>query len=303
MATRSRYQLKRRASPGEAGTEPGTEAGAASVVLISVVAFLLSGLVAFSVASRVRKDQAIKLPTMELGVPVERSTTTTTKAPRETLDLPTTVETVPETETTLAPETQPPTTQPPQINLLGGLEGALLRPGGGSRLVDPNVGCDGFTETAQGGSARSCEPINIGDTQLEWVNNATNDQFELMVRDGVGESGDQWRVALVGPADDGKAPAVVDVTSDGKPDLVFSRRVNGDLLLDVIDVSGNNVETVLHLLLPNGRARESGGSLVVWVSSNQEGKFAQITLDRSGGSWKQQPTQLVDESSVGASQF
>jgi hypothetical protein len=279
------------------------ESGAALAGLISVVVFVASLFVGFSVALKAHKDQPVKLPTMDLGVPIERSTTTTTQAPRETLDLPTTVETIPDPDTTVAPETPPPTTAPPEINLLGGLDGALLRSANEPRLVDPAKGCDGFTSSALEGTGRSCESITVGDAQFEWVNSATTDQFELMLRDGAGETGDQWRVTLTAPADDGKAPAVIDVTADGKPDLVFSRRVNGDLLLDVIDVSATGAETVLHLLLPNGRARENGGNLVVWVSSNQDGKFAQITLDRSSGSWKQQPMIIVDESAVGSSQF
>jgi hypothetical protein len=280
-----------------------SETGAASAGLIFVVALLVSMFVGYTVAAKVRQDRPVNLPAMDLSVPVERTTTSTSEAPRETLDLPTTVETIPPIETTLPPDTPPPTTALPEINLLGGLNGALLRPGGEQRLVVPDVGCDGFTSTALPESARSCTPLTIGDVEMEWVNNATTDQFELMIRNGTGESGDQWIVALTGAADDGRAPAIVDVTGDGKPDLVFSRRVNGDLLLDVIEVSAGSAETTLHLLLPNGRARESGGRLVVWLTSPVEGKFRQVALDRSSGSWQQEPTLLVNESAVGDSQF
>ena len=144
----------------------------------------------------------------------------------------------------------------------------------------------------------------MGDAPLMWLDNATSDQFELLVRDATADTGDQWRVVLNAPADGGKPPTKADVTGDGRPDLIFSRRSgNGDLQLDVVDVTADSANVVLHLDLPKGRARQSGGQVVVWFGFGTEGKLAQATLDVSGGSWQSNSVEIVNESAVGKSQF
>lgn len=268
--------------------------------------FLLALVVGAILGVNLRSSRASAVPAMDLGAPVERSTTSTSEVPRSTLDLPTTVDTTLAPDTTLPPETDPPVTDPPppEISLALGTGGALLRSASEARLVDPALGCDGFTQSASPGSARSCQELNVGDSPLMWLDNATTDQFELLMRDASADTGDQWRVVLATQADGGKAPAKVDVTGDGQNDLVFSRRSgNDDLQLDVVEVASQGAQVVLHLNLPNGRARESGGRLVVWFSFGTEGKLAQTTLSRSNGTWETDSISVVDKSAVGNSQF
>jgi hypothetical protein len=279
------------------------EAGASSTGLLAVLALVLSLGIGVLLGGATRRNQPVDLPPMQLGEPIPRSTTSTIRVPRSTLDLPTTVDTTLPPDTT-APVTDPPTTAAPEITLSLGTDGALLRSSGEVRLVNQDLGCDGFTQEATPSSARGCAPLTVGETQLMWLNNGTSDQFELLIRDGAVDQGDQWRVALATQADDGSQPTSTDVTGDGKADLVFSRTAaNGTLKLDVIDVSASDANVVLHLDLPNGRARETGGRLVVWFSFGQEGKLAEVTLDRSSGSWARTSTAVVDQSAVGQSQF
>ncbi len=282
------------------------ESGAASVAALSAVLFVLALILGGIFGAKLRSAQASNVPAMDLGAPVERSTTSTSEAPRSTLDLPTTLDTTLPPETTSPPETDPPVTDPPtpELSLALGTDGALLRSVSEARLVDSALGCDGFTQSAAAGSARSCEEISVGDTPLTWLDNATSDRFELLIRDSAAETGDQWRVVLDAAADGGRPPAKAEVTGDGRPDLIFSRRAgNGDLQLDVVEVQADGAQVVLHLDLPNGRARESDGKLVVWFSFGTEGKLAQATLDGSGGSWQSEPIEVVNESAVGNSQF
>jgi hypothetical protein len=297
----SEHQPTRKRRRAQASSEAGVANGAimALVLVVSVVVGLFLG-------SGLRRNQPFDVPPMALGEPVERSTTSTIAVPRSTLDLPTTVDTTLPPDTTLAPVTDPPITQAdvpvPELGLSA--DGAMLRGSGEVRLVNRDLGCDGFTRDAAPGSARGCSEISVGETQLMWLNNASADQFELMVRDGAVDEGDQWRVALSGPADDGSQPAVADVTGDGRVDLVFSRTTgNGELKIDVIDVSASDASVVLHVDLPNGRAREANGQLVVWFTFGQEGKLAEVTLNRASGSWEKVSTVVVDQSSVGSSQF
>jgi hypothetical protein len=279
------------------------EAGALNGVVMALV-LVISAVVGLVVGGAVRRNQPVTLPAMALGEAVVRSTTTTASVPRSTLDLPTTVDTTLPPETTVPVVTDPPTTTAPEITLSLGTDGALLRGSGEVRLVNQDLGCDGFTREATAASARGCSPLAVGETQLMWLDNAISDQFELLIRDGAVEEGDQWRVALSGQADGGNQPASTDVTGDGRADLVFSRTTeNGELKIDVIDVSASDASVVLHLELPNGRAREAGGRLVVWFSSGEEGKLAEVTLDRSSGSWEKVSTAVVEQSAVGSSQF
>jgi hypothetical protein len=279
------------------------EAGALNGVVMALV-LVISAVVGLVVGGAVRRNQPVTLPAMALGEAVVRSTTTTASVPRSTLDLPTTVDTTLPPETTVPVVTDPPTTTAPEITLSLGTDGALLRGSGEVRLVNQDLGCDGFTREATAASARGCSPLVVGETQLMWLDNAVSDQFELLIRDGAVEEGDQWRVALSGQADGGNQPASTDVTGDGRADLVFSRTTeNGELKIDVIDVSASDASVVLHLELPNGRAREAGGRLVVWFSSGEEGKLAEVTLDRSSGSWEKVSTAVVEQSAVGSSQF
>ncbi len=297
---------RQRAALQRVASTSTVESGAASLAAVSAVLFVLALIVGSILGARLRSSQASNVSPMDLGAPVERSTTSTSEAPRSTLDLPTTIDTTLPSETTVPPETDPPVTEPPapDISLALGTGGAMLRSASESRLVDSSLGCDGFTQSATPGSARSCEQITVGDSPLTWLDNATTDQFELLIRDAAVDTGDQWRVVLVAAADAGNPPAKADVTGDGRPDLVFSRRSgNGDLQLDVVDVTTDTAQVVLHLALPNGRARESGGKLVVWFGFGTEGKLAQTTLDGSGGSFKSEPLEVVNESAVGNSQF
>jgi hypothetical protein len=283
-----------------------SEAGALNGVVMALV-LVISAVVGLVVGGAVRRDQPAELPAMVLGDPVERSTTTEVSVPRSVLDLPTTVDTTLPPETTVPVVTEPPetTTAPipvPEISL--GTDGALLRETDEVRIVDPNLQCDGYTREATPGGARNCTPLTVGETQMMWLNNGLNDQFELLVRDGAVEAGDSWRVVLAGQADEQQQPITTDVTGDGRPDLVFSRTAgNDDLKIDVIEVTASDANVVLHLDLPNGRAREAGGRLVVWFSFGEAGKLAEVALDRSSGSWEKASTTVVEQSAVGSSQF
>ncbi len=283
-----------------------SEAGALNGVVLALV-LVISAVAGLVVGGAMRRNQPAELPAMALGDPVERSTTTEVSVPRSVLDLPTTVDTTLPPETTVPVVTEPPETTAapipvPEISL--GTDGALLREADEVRIVDPNLQCDGYTREATPGGARSCTPLTVGETQMMWLNNGLNDQFELLIRDGAVEEGDSWRVVLAGQADEQQQPITTDVTGDGRPDLVFSRTAgNDDLKIDVIEVTASDANVVLHLDLPNGRAREAGGQLVVWFSFGETRKLAEVALDRSSGSWQKVSTTVVDQSAVGSSQF
>jgi hypothetical protein len=283
-----------------------SEAGALNGVVMALV-LVISAVAGLVIGGALRRDQPAELPAMALGDPVERSTTTEVSVPRSVLDLPTTVDTTLPPETTVPVVTEPPETTAapipvPEISL--GTDGALLRETDEVRIVDPNLQCDEFTREATAGGARGCTPLTVGETQMMWLNNGLNDQFELLIRDGAVEEGDSWRVVLAGQADEQQQPITTDVTGDGRPDLVFSRTAgNDDLKIDVIEVTASDASVVLHLDLPNGRAREAGGQLVVWFSFGEARKLAEVALDRSSGSWQKVSTTVVDQSAVGSSQF
>jgi hypothetical protein len=264
---------------------------------IFVLAAVIGGYAAYSI----RGSQPASLPELVLGAPVERVTTTPVPTTVPPLELPTTVETIPPSDSTLPPETVPPETQPkPVANLELSTGGSTFRQAGGSRIVDGALGCDGYSATAAVGSTESCERFDVGGTTVVWLRNIGGDD-ELMVQTD-SDAGDEWNVAY-SVAAGGKLPKVVDVTGDGQPELVYSRRDDARTLeLDVFQVSSGSADLTLHLTLPEGKARADDGVLNVWLANGDGGEFLHVVLDGSNG-WRKTSTAVVEESAVGIGQF
>jgi hypothetical protein len=256
-----------------------------------------------------RRSQPAPLPPMALDNPATETIPSTEPPDSSRLELPTTI------ETSLAPETtQPPpeTTQPPPpvtepaappLEVTLETDGALVSPSGEERLVNLELGCDGYTQRSEPGSSRSCDEITVGDTPVVWLDAADTGQMELLVRQPDAE-GELWQVALTGPADGGKAPVRADITGDGRGELLLSRRTAADeLVIDVISVSESSAAVTLHLTLPRGRARYEGGRLSVWAAGTVDGKLALIDITPLGDGWQQKFVEYVDESAVGSSQL
>jgi hypothetical protein len=296
--------MKQRNSPqGQRGHRRSSFIGASERGAVTMVigVFLVAAVIGGYIGYSARRSQPASLPELVLGAPVERVTTqpaSTTVAP---LALPTTVDTVAPVDSTLPPETVPPETQPkPVANLELSSSGSAFRQGGGSRIVDGALGCDGYSATAVVGSTSSCDRLDVGGTTVVWLQNVDGDD-ELMVQTAA-ETGDEWNVAYT-VAGGGKLPKVVDVTGDGQPELVYSRRDESRTLeLDVFTVSSGSANLTLHLTLPEGKARADNGVLNVWLANGDGGEFLHVVLDGSSG-WQKTSTAVVEESAVGIGQF
>jgi hypothetical protein len=274
----------------------------ASILALAIVA-------GFGIGLAARRSQPATLPPLVLGDgSTETVVVTDPPAPSSTLDLPTTVE----VDTTLAPETTvaapettqpPPETRPPSMELSLGTDGLMLNGSGEERLVDNALGCDGYTQSAAPGSARTCEEFTVGDQRLVWLDSGVSDQFELLLPVPSSDA-NLWTVVLTAPADGGNAPVRADVTGDGKAELLFSRRADDDTLrVDVVEVRDGDASVTLHLDLARGRARYDDARLSVWVASPQDGKFGFIRVSRGDSGWRQDFVDFVDESAVGSGQL
>lgn len=246
------------------------------------------------VGSRERVPSALRLE----GGPTTASTETTTVP----LEVPTTApsETTVPPETTVAP-TRPPTTAPrPDPIELGAGGSSLVTPSNPERRLVADPG--DCAALAGSGSAVSCGRFESRGVSVAWVRDA-NGTFDVLTRDESADGGDVWVQRLTGDGTNiAEDPRTADVSGDGEADLVVGLRTAEDLLVDVVEVRGATPTVTLHLDLPGGRARVTGGELLVWLPVG-DGRLARSSLTAAGGDWKVASSEYVDAGGVGPSQF